>query len=228
MRHVSEAIATALGQGAARLCHVWLVERLDGVTLGFSDHDRPLVFLGVTCRPQSGLTEGAGEDALGSGEASSAAVAGVLSSDAIAAGDIAAGLYDEASIGFYVVDWSDPAHYVTMGTGRFGRLEARGGVAEGAAFIAHVEGPAARLQRVIGRRFGFLCDAALGDARCGLDPAHLAAPTCDKRYRTCVATFDNGLNFRGFPDLPGEDFLTIYPRLGDVMDGGGRGQGAGR
>ncbi len=228
MRHVSEAIALALGQGAAKLCHVWLVERRDGVTLGFSDHDRTLRFLGVDCAPESALTAGASQQELGLGTASSAAVSGVISSAAITADDIAAGLYDEARVGFYVVSWADPADYVAMGNGYLARLEVTGGVAEGGAFVAHVEGPAGRLSHLIGRRFGVLCDAVLGDARCGLDPAHLAAPTCDKRYRTCLGTFDNVVNFRGFPDLPGEDFLTVYPRTGDLMDGGARGQGAGR
>jgi len=218
-------MASALAQGAAKFCHVWLIERRDGVVLGFTDHDRALVFMGVTCQAQSGLTAGAaGADI---GEAGSAAVSGVISSDAISADDIAAKLYDAAAVRIYTVDWTTPADYVLTGAGTLARLECRGEVAEGGSFIAHVEGPLARLDRVIGRRFGCLCDAALGDARCGLTGS-LPADSCDKRYGTCLNIFDNVLNFRGFPDLPGEDFLTVYPRNGDVMDGRSRRQGAGR
>ena len=225
MRTISETMASALAQGAAKFCHVWLIERGDGVTLGFTDHDRALVCLGVTCQAQSGLTAGAaGQDI---GEAGNAAVSGVISSEAISAEDVAAGLYDAAALRTYTVDWSAPADYVLTGAGTLARLECRGGVTEGGAFVAHVEGPAAKLDRVIGRRFGFLCDAALGDARCGLT-GHLAAASCDKRYNTCFNLFDNALNFRGFPDLPGEDFLTVYPRNGDVLDGASRQQSAGR
>lgn len=218
-------MASALAQGAAKFCHVWLIERSDGVTLGFTDHDRALSFLGVDCQAQSGLTAGAASADIG--EAGSAAVSGVISSDAISADDIAAGLYDAATLRIYTVDWSAPSEYMLTGAGTLARLECRGGVAEGGSFIAHVEGPAAQLDRVIGRRFGFLCDAALGDVRCGLTGT-LPAATCDKRYNTCLNTFDNVLNFRGFPDLPGEDFLTIYPRSGEVMDGTSRQQSAGR
>ena len=228
MRHISEAIATAFSQGAAKLCHVWLIERRDGVRLGFSDHDWALTFLGVDCAPDSALMQGASQQVLGLDQASSAAVSGVIDSAAISAADIAAGLYDEAKVGFYLVDWTSPADYAQTGTAYLAGIEARGGVADGGSFIAHIEGPAGRLQRVIGRRYGFLCDAGLGDARCGLDPERLAAASCDKRYRTCLDTFANVVNFRGFPDLPGEDFVTVYPRSGDVMDGGARGQGAGR
>lgn len=34
---------------------------------------------------------------------------------------------------------------------------------------------------------------------------------CDKRAKTCRVKFDNFLNFRGFPHIPGEDWLTRYP-----------------
>lgn len=37
---------------------------------------------------------------------------------------------------------------------------------------------------------------------------------CDKREVTCRSKFDNFLNFRGFPDVPGEDWLTILPQRG--------------
>jgi hypothetical protein len=218
-------VTSALVQGAAKFCHVWLIERRDGAVLGFTDHDQVLMFLGVACQAQSGLTAGAAGQDLG--EVGSAAVSGVISSDAISAADIAGGLYDAAIVRIYTVDWTIPSEYVLTGAGTLARLECRGGVTEGGSFVAHVEGPAAKLDRVIGRRFGFLCDAALGDARCGLTGS-LAAETCDKRYNTCLNTFGNILNFRGFPDLPGEDFLTVYPRSGDVLDGASRQQSAGR
>lgn len=46
---------------------------------------------------------------------------------------------------------------------------------------------------------------------------------CDRRAETCRLKFANFLNFRGFPHLPGEDWLTAVPRAGDVNDGGSRG-----
>ena len=219
----------ALRGGAAKLCRVWMVARRDGVTLGFTDHDRDLVVMGVVCRAQSGFTQGAVVAELGVSGEGNAAVQGVLAGDAIRAEDVAAGLYDEAALKTYVVDWTAPDDAVLVGVGYLARLECRGGMVDGeGTFVAHVEGLAGRLQRVIGRRFGFLCDAALGDARCGLSADAIAGRTCDKRYATCLGTFGNSVNFRGFPDLPGEDFLTVYPRSGDVMDGQSRKQGAGR
>ncbi len=43
---------------------------------------------------------------------------------------------------------------------------------------------------------------------------------CDKRAETCRAKFGNFLNFRGFPHIPGEDWLMAVPREGGLNDGG--------
>ncbi|MHA3914569.1 DUF2163 domain-containing protein [Halovulum sp. GXIMD14793] len=42
---------------------------------------------------------------------------------------------------------------------------------------------------------------------------------CDKSAAACKTKFDNFLNFRGFPHMPGEDWVTAYPRRGEVHDG---------
>lgn len=43
---------------------------------------------------------------------------------------------------------------------------------------------------------------------------------CDRRAETCREKFNNFLNFRGFPHIPGEDWLTAYPTSATVNDGG--------
>lgn len=43
---------------------------------------------------------------------------------------------------------------------------------------------------------------------------------CDKTAATCRAKFSNFLNFRGFPHIPGEDWMMSVPRSGTVNDGG--------
>lgn len=43
---------------------------------------------------------------------------------------------------------------------------------------------------------------------------------CDKRADTCRLKFDNFLNFRGFPHIPGEDWLVSYPVQSGANDGG--------
>ena len=43
---------------------------------------------------------------------------------------------------------------------------------------------------------------------------------CDKVAATCQTKFANFLNFRGFPYIPGEDWVTSYPISGGSNDGG--------
>ncbi|PJR90176.1 hypothetical protein CN878_00265 [Ochrobactrum sp. 695/2009] len=42
---------------------------------------------------------------------------------------------------------------------------------------------------------------------------------CDKSFATCKAKFGNGLNFRGFPHLPGNDAAYAYINGGGEYDG---------
>ncbi len=45
---------------------------------------------------------------------------------------------------------------------------------------------------------------------------------CDKRMETCRLKFNNFLNFQGFPDLPGEDWVMAVPKKGNANTGGSR------
>ena len=42
---------------------------------------------------------------------------------------------------------------------------------------------------------------------------------CDKRFETCRDRFANAVNFRGFPHMPGRDFVFSYAS-GDGDDDG--------
>lgn len=43
---------------------------------------------------------------------------------------------------------------------------------------------------------------------------------CDKQFGTCRNKFANHLNFRGFPHIPGDDFVLSYPKKDEDNDGG--------
>lgn len=45
---------------------------------------------------------------------------------------------------------------------------------------------------------------------------------CDKRRATCQFKFDNLLNFQGFPDIPGDDWVITDPTKSPRLDGGSR------
>ena len=61
----------------------------------------------------------------------------------------------------------------------------------------------------------------LGDARCTVPASHPQFGLgCDRHLGTCRGRFGNVVNFRGFPHIPGSDFVLRYPRSGDRADGG--------
>ena len=216
MRTLPPALAAALDSEAATLCTAWVLTRADGVRLGFTDHDAPLAMEGLTCEATSGWTAGAADGELGLA-AGQASAAGALSSDALTEADIAAGLYDGALVETWRVDWSAPDARVLLRRETVQRL-----VRAGEGFTAELEGPLAALRKVVGRAYDRVCDAQLGDARCRVDLTAFPGATCDKAYSTCRDTFANPLNFQGFPDTPGDDFLAVYAGTGGTADGGSR------
>ncbi|WP_029042678.1 DUF2163 domain-containing protein [Cucumibacter marinus] len=42
---------------------------------------------------------------------------------------------------------------------------------------------------------------------------------CDRAFATCRDRFGNAVNFRGFPHIPGGDFILRYPREGSRFNG---------
>lgn len=288
-----------LESGATTAARAWALTRADGVVMGFTDHDRPLSFEGITFRADSGLTARMLEQGTGLSVDNTEAI-GALSDAGLTEVDILAGLYDGAGLRIWLVNWADVAQRRLLFRGALGELTRTGG-----AFRAELRGLSEALGRPRGRIFQSACDAVLGDAACGVDltrpgmsaePAvetveqarifrfaelsgfadrwfergrlrvltgaakgqsaavkndRLSAagrmvelwqrlgatpapgdvirlePGCDKRVETCRLKFDNIVNFRGFPDIPEEDWLLAGPRPGGANTGGSRGSRGG-
>jgi len=45
---------------------------------------------------------------------------------------------------------------------------------------------------------------------------------CDKRFETCRLKFNNLLNYQGFPDIPGDDWIMVHPKQNAANTGGSR------
>ncbi len=215
MRDIPSEMVARIESGAAMLCHAWLLMRRDGERMGFTDHDRDLDVDGVICRAASGWMAGVMESA--ADRVGTVSVAGGLDDAAIRAEDLDAGLYDHATVDLWRVDWARPDLKVRLWCGQLVRVRR-----EGETFTGELEGPLAALDLVVGRTFGRGCEAELGDSRCGVVRAAFPGMACDRRWATCVGTFGNGANFRGFPDIPGDDFLAASPVDGGRNDGGSR------
>ena len=160
MKALDPALKAHLAGGVTTLCWCWRIERRDGVVFGFTEHDLPLSFDGVSYEPESGMMPSeirAGSDL--SVDAQDAE--GILSSDRISEADILDGLWDGASVEAWRVNWKDTSQRVLMRRGATGEIR-RGRV----GFVAEVRSISHLLGQTVGRTYQSACDAALGDSRC--------------------------------------------------------------
>lgn len=286
MKTLPSGLAAHVASGATTLCWCWRLIRRDGAVQGFTDHDRDVTFDGTTFEAASGMTASEMRETVGL-SVDNMEVTSAVTSERLAEEDLAAGLYDDAAVEIFRVNWAAPAQRVLMRSGNLGEVKRSGIV-----FAAEVRGLAHRLGETKGRVFQYGCDADLGDGRCGVDlddPAFRAMGAlatvmsprrfkvsgldgfaaawfthglltftsgaaneqrievknhsksaggvvleiwsrarlplepgqtfvvtagCDKRIATCQSKFANAVNFRGFPDMPGNDFLTAVRRPG--------------
>lgn len=160
MKSLSTTLEAHLASGATTLAWCWRITRADGEVFGFTDHDRALSFGGQSFDPESGLVPA--ELRAGSDLAVDAQDAeGVLTSDLITETDIYDGLWDNAAVEVWRVNWSDVSQRVLMRRGSLGQVR-RGRT----MFVAEVRSMAHVLNQTVGRTYQGNCDAALGDGRC--------------------------------------------------------------
>jgi len=144
----------------------WRLDRRDGVTLGFTSHDRDLVIGGIVYRAAPGMLPSAVRTTDGL-DADTLDVSGALTADAITEADLAAGRWDGARLRLFAVDWSDPsAAPVVLARGEIGDVQ----IADG-GFSAELSGPAALLDVPAVEATSPECRADLGDTRCRVDLA---------------------------------------------------------
>ncbi|MBL8579011.1 MAG: DUF2163 domain-containing protein [Mesorhizobium sp.] len=167
-----EELAAHLGRTVTTVCHCWRLTRTDGHVTGYTDHDRPLTAGATLFAPQTGLAASEARDTLGLA-VDTVDVEGALSSDDIRDEDIAAGLYDGATVETLLVNWRQPEDFVLLRKATVGRITRTDG-----RFVAELESLAHSLDRPSGRFVSRICDAELGDSRCGVDlgdPAFMGA-----------------------------------------------------
>lgn len=142
----------------------WRILRRDGVTLGFTTHDRDLWFDGVLHRTSPGMLPSAIRRSAGLDE-DSAEVAGALCHNAITAADLAAGRYDRARVRIGVVDWQTLVRE-TLWIGTLGAVSQQDG-----GFTAELTSRKAELLQGAVPRTSPACRAPFCGPGCNLNPA---------------------------------------------------------
>ncbi|MFN3945194.1 MAG: DUF2163 domain-containing protein [Allosphingosinicella sp.] len=193
--------AAVLGSELATVALCWRIERRDGVTIGFTSHDRDLEIGRLRYRAAPGMLPSA--VALSDGlDADMLNVEGALTSDAIRADDLAAGRWDGAAVRLFLVDWERPeGPVVSVAEGEIGDVTVRG-----AGFEAALRSRAARLVRPPVEQTSPECRAELGDKRCRVDMA----------ARVRIARVGAAIDARSFDielDGPAADGAFAYGRV---------------
>lgn len=215
MRIIGQEFAERLASGALTTCLCWRLVRADGFVLAVTEHDRALEVGGTRYQAGAAL-EGASFAQSADLKPGHAAAGGAMSHEAITEADLAAGLWDGARVEVIRADWQRPDLFVTVWCGWLSEVT-RGET----GFEAQLVSRKAEFERPLGRVYARQCDAVLGDERCGVDVAAFPGASCDHRFETCSEVFGNGENFRGFPHLPGADFVLLGPAASG-NDGGKR------
>ena len=150
-----------LGQELTTMALCWRLDRADGVTMGFTTHDRTLTIGGVPYGASPGMLPSAVRQSDGF-DVDTLDVDGALTADAITADDLAVGRWDGAALSLFAADWSDPAaDPLPIARGEIGDVSIQDG-----AFTAELRGPTALLERPVVEQTSPDCRASLGDARC--------------------------------------------------------------
>lgn len=173
----SAALHAHLASGHTHVCQCWAITRSDGVTLGFTDHDRQLEFDGIIFLANSGMSAKALASTSGLSVNNTEAV-GMLTADSITETDIAAGRYDAAEVVVWLVQWDNVQARQIRFRGAIGEITRAGG-----AFQADLRGLTDALNQPQGRSFLRTCSAVLGDMSCKVsldDPLYVGFATVDR------------------------------------------------
>lgn len=173
MKTVSAGLKAHLALQTQTMCTCWLATLKSGTTYRFTDHDANVVISGYTSgnAPLNG-TYAAATGFTASAIATSDALnvdntetAGILVSPAITTADLLAGLWNDASIVIFQVNWAD----LTMGP-LYQRVGFLGEVSTGrSTFKAELRGLMQRYTASLCELTSAACRANLGDARCKKD-----------------------------------------------------------
>jgi uncharacterized phage protein (TIGR02218 family) len=167
-RACSVELKAHLQQSETTIATCCKVTRKDTAVYGFTTCDHDIPFEGVTYLADTGVnaSEFASKAAL---NVDNLEIIGGLDSESITEVDLLAGLWDKASVEFFIVNYMD----LTMG-----RLILQGGTLGEVSttdhgFTAELRGLMQVFQENFGRAYLPTCDADYGDARCGHDPTTL-------------------------------------------------------
>ena len=153
-----------LAGGLTSAAYGWRLERRDGVTIGFTSHDREIELDGLIYHASPGMEPSAITESAGL-EADGLEVSGAIGSDSIREDDLAAGRWDGARLSICLFDWTQPdAGKRILASGELGEVRYSDN-----RFEVELNGLAGLLDRPVVPQTSPGCRAQFCDADCGLN-----------------------------------------------------------
>jgi uncharacterized phage protein (TIGR02218 family) len=190
MKNLSSEMTAHLAGEVSSLCSCWRIVRGDGAELCLTDHDRDLEFEGRVYLASDGYNRSSlkSSNALNTDETE---ILGVISTEFLSHEDLTKGLYDQAQIFFFLVNWQDlDMGSIELRSGWIGEVRWQEG-----QFSAELRGLSDALRRTVGRVITPGCSADLGDQNCAL----LVEPLLQTISVDAVLS-DHQLEISGFVD----------------------------
>ena len=165
-RVLNGTLSTDLQGGVYTLARCFEITRKDGTVVRLTDHHKDITFLGNTYLSDGGFTTSAME----SGEnlaVDNSEMKVLFRSTAVDRSDIINGVYDGAAISVWLVNYLNPSNYTALP----GAFINRSRSSELDSGIFEVTSKSSKLNQSIGRIAIPMCDADVGDLRCGVNLA---------------------------------------------------------
>jgi uncharacterized phage protein (TIGR02218 family) len=160
MKRLSGQLFDELRTKSSNIVTGWLVERLDGLKLGFTSGDTEFVYEGVTYSPTNPFSPSAVQSSNNFSVDNVNTVA--LINDQITKGDLLGGKWDNAKVRFFWIRPDKPEWgVVPIRGGRFGTISTKG-----QTFETELRSVLQTLQQPFGDFYTLECSANLGDAKC--------------------------------------------------------------
>lgn len=179
---------TWFAQDLETVATFWRIARRDGVTLGFTTHDRDLWFDGVLHRASPGMVPSSIRKSADL-DPDSAEVRGAIAHEAITSDDLASGRFDNAQVRIGLIDWETGEHEILY-AGSIGTVSEEDG-----AFSAELISRKAELWRDPVPRTSPACRAAFCGPGCNLNPQAFTR-------ETRLSALDPVANAAAFEDGP--------------------------
>ena len=222
MRTLSPELVTHLQGRVTTLAVCWRVERRDGVLILGTEHDRDLTIAAGgspgnpyagTYLARAGITgssvRSTSDMSVDNLEVEGAVNTGDLTLVDLSPADIEAGLFDDATVTLFMVNWQAPDDgQIVLRTGNIGEIRR---TAE-CQYRTELRGLAQRLTQKLLRTYGSSCDAELGDTRCGVD---LTAYTLTGTVTTVVSNRE----FTATVGAHAYEILLFLPMPKDIAPG---------